>query len=300
MVEMSGPDLACVCTGREGLTGLGTLNEGEVREPFFRAVFRGHYRWDFFFRDLRLMTCQFGVPRVPPVRLTRDAFVSNAQRVLVDLGAHQALRLWENVEAAMGQGHGTLLVVANNASEEAARLSRQSIPIAPVELTPDLVSRISGIDGAILVDHDSRCHAIGVILDGLASEEGDPSRGARFNSAIRYVGSATEHTLCLVVSEDGQVDMVPTLRPQVGRDEIEAQVQRLTTCSNENFHQTRNWLHKHRFYLTEEQCALVNKELARIDAEPRDDRIIWVTFPPFVPDERMNESYYLAEPSGAG
>ena len=50
-------------------------------------------------------------------------------------------------------------------------------------LSPELIERISGIDGAVLLDRDCKCHAIGVILDGMASQSGDPSRGARFNSA---------------------------------------------------------------------------------------------------------------------
>lgn len=31
------------------------------------------------------------------------------------------------------------------------------------------------------------CYAIGVILDGVISKEADASRGARYNSALRYI-----------------------------------------------------------------------------------------------------------------
>jgi len=67
---------------------------------------------------------------------------------------------------------------------------------------------ITAIDGAVLIDPGNRCHAIGAILDGLASEAGDPSRGARYNSALRYVAASLHACLAIVVSEDGMIDVV--------------------------------------------------------------------------------------------
>jgi hypothetical protein len=293
MVEMSGNGLACFCQGHDGLAGLGSVKiEGGRTASVFRAVFVDHYRWELYFGDLRLMISSFGVPRVPAPRLTESGFCSNARRLL-DLDRNQLARLWLNVSAAMEQGHGTMLVVSADAEKEAARLGRQSLQIEPALLTPELVRRISGIDGAIIVDRDSRCFAIGVILDGLASEHGDPSRGARFNSAIRYVSTIESAALCVVVSEDGQVDMIPKLLPQIGRDEVQSYVDRLRMETNENFFETRNWLDRHRFYLSAEQCENVNRELARIDEEPRPDNLLWIVTPLFEPNPGMDETYYL-------
>ena len=81
-----------------------------------------------------------------------------------------------------------------------------------------MITRVTSIDGALLIDRSGICHAIGVILDGLASPKGTPSRGARFNSAIRYVESAKSantEVLAIVVSEDGSVDVLPDLPAQV-------------------------------------------------------------------------------------
>jgi hypothetical protein len=50
--------------------------------------------------------------------------------------------------------------------------------------------------------------AIGAILDGLATDAGYPSRGARYNSAIRYVASSSHACLAIVVSEDGMINVV--------------------------------------------------------------------------------------------
>lgn len=299
LVEMSGDDLACVCTGSDGISGLGSLRADSV-EPVFRAVFTGHYRWELLYGTTRLMDCAYGVPSLPSPRLSESAFVVNVRRVLPDLTESQAQVIWGAVSAAMQQEHGTMLVISNDAGSEAERLINQGIAVQPIALGPDLVHRISGVDGAILIDPDCRCHALGVILDGMAAAAGDASRGARFNSAVRYVGSATAPTLCIVVSEDGYIDMIPTLRPQVSRDEVESHVNDLCSLTSEDYHHTRTWLDQHRFYLTPEQCDIVNAELARIHSEPQEVGTIRIGTQPFVPHPEMNETYYLdSEPDAS-
>jgi DisA bacterial checkpoint controller nucleotide-binding len=186
-------------------------------------------------------------------------------------------------------------VVSGAADEEAKRLKKQCLRIEPIELTPDLVRRLSSIDGAILIDPKGICQAIGVILDGMATSEGDPSRGARYNSAIRYIASTQSPTICLVVSEDGHVNMLPQLRPQVRRSEIESQIALLKTQNIENYHKTINWLDDHRFYLTPGQCNVVNKEVARIRSVPLEVGEIRLGIQTFVPNPAMNNSYYLPE-----
>jgi hypothetical protein len=186
-----------------------------------------------------------------------------------------------------------MLVVSDSAATEALRLQSQSIPVEPIQLTSNLMERISGIDGAVLVDRDCRCHALGVILDGQATDAGDPARGARYNSALRYVNSAKVPTICLVVSEDGYVNMMPTLRPQVDRAEVARYVDKLASLTADDYHQTRNWLDDHRFYLTPEQCVVVNSQLERIDATPREVGEIRIVSSPFAPHPEMNDSYYI-------
>lgn len=102
------------------------------------------------------------------------------------------------------------MVISAEAAAELTRLKNQATPIEPCVLTPKLLGHLTGIDGAVLVGTDGFCHAIGVILDGQATSKGDPGRGARFNSAIRYVESAKGRgisTMATVVSEDGGVDV---------------------------------------------------------------------------------------------
>lgn len=294
VVEISDNQFSCICTGRKGVVGFGSVQEfGDT--PVFKAVFTGHYRWELYVDDTLLMKCAFGVPYVPQPRLTEEAFFSNIRRVLPGLTQHQGKALWNAVSVAMDQPHGTMLVVSDEASKEAKRLSSQAIAIEPIKLTSALMKRISGIDGAVLVDRDCTCYAIGVILDGIATKDGDPSRGARYNSALRYITSSKAHTVCLVVSEDGYVNMVPTLRPQIRKKDVEYYVNQLKSLNSDNYHETLSWLEKHRFYLTQEQCDIVNAELSRILAEPQDVGEIRPMPPKFEPHPDMNESYYLDE-----
>ena len=89
------------------------------------------------------------------------------------------------MKGAVQQKHGTTIVIAENAVEEAKRLSSSSFKIIPFDCMK-MIKHITSIDGAVLIDTDGNCHAIGVILDGKTSETEDISNGARHNSARRY------------------------------------------------------------------------------------------------------------------
>ena len=292
LVEMSGPNLACTCHTYQGISTLAAINDPLDRR-IFEVEFLGHYKWSLRYQNRVLMRVIYGVPQLPTVPLKKTVFQSDVRRIFDGIQDEHLPRLWEIIEAAVKQKHGTLIAISAEAQNEGERLKRQSMPIEPFELTAEMVSRLTSIDGALLVDITGRCHGLGVILDGMADEAGDPSRGARYNSAIRYVKSRTFPTMCVVVSEDGYVDIIPKLRPQVSRGELARQVSLLKTQSKENYHKTRTWLDDHRFYLTAEQCNEVNKEMERICGEPLEVGELRIVTPPFIPDLSMNDSYYI-------
>jgi len=296
VVELSGSELCCICTGAEGISGLGFQNDQEA-DDVFRVIFSGYYKWDLYQGRKLLMKSSFGVPDLPSVRLQKEVFQSTVQRVFASQIVLNIEKLWLIIESSMEQKHGTMIVLSDIAAQEAERLSTQSIKIQPVELTPDLVRRISSIDGAILIDPQGICWAIGVILDGMATEDGDPSRGARFNSAVRYSQTSAAPVICLVVSEDGYVDMLPQLLPQIRLSELEQKIRLLKTKNINNYRETISWLEQYRFYCTTEQCESINQELIRIESAPRDAMEIRLKTEPFVPDEEMNDIYYLPESS---
>jgi hypothetical protein len=159
-----------------------------------------------------------------------------------------------------------MIVVAEDAESEAARLASQGTSIEPVQMSVDLLRQVSAIDGSILLDPQGNCHAIGVILDGIANEQCTPSRGSRFNSAVRYVSTGVARRLAIVVSDDRTVDIFPAVRPRQSRKEIAAHIAALTAATHENYRPSLNWLEARRFYLNEGECAIINAAVDRIDA----------------------------------
>lgn len=76
-----------------------------------------------------------------------------------------------------------------NAKEETYRLRKSGMPVLPIDITLEetLIKSLTSIDGALICDIKGICYSIGVILDGETSDKADLSRGARYNSAIRYI-----------------------------------------------------------------------------------------------------------------
>ena len=165
-------------------------------------------------RDNRIMLSDREFPK-SKLRYFLNRIFSNIKTSNID-------ELINIVQIASYQKHGTMLVIGKRdvAKEETNRLSnfQQAIKIEEINLIGMDISKrniilnqISSIDGAIYLDSDGNVHGIGVILDGLAHKLGDSSRGARFNSAIKYNNSKQEindNTVIIVVSEDGYIDIV--------------------------------------------------------------------------------------------
>ena len=170
--------------------------------------------------------------------------------------------------------------------------------IEPKTLTPKLYCQVSGIDGAVLVDPQGVCYAIGVILDGPAHPACTPSRGARYNSGIRYVHVRDTRRLAVVVSDDRTVDVIPEMRSRIQRSAIASAIAELEAATADNYHAAIRWLDQHRFYLSPEQCDQVNAAMKRIEDEPMEVgkfRIMWPTFS-LHPD--LDDSYFLREDVG--
>ena len=192
--------------------GLGYLAEptDPLYEPLFQVRFTTHHNWELSYADHVMMRVVSGTPRLPKARINEQFFAETVRRLWPQLPDAAVANLWELTMQATNQLHGTILVVSDNAGLEAQRLTRQSFRVAPRYMTPSVLRLVTNIDGAVLIDPQGTCFAIGAILDGLATERGDSSRGSRYNSAVRYVESARYATLAVVVSEDGWIDLLPS------------------------------------------------------------------------------------------
>ncbi|MHB1767873.1 MAG: DNA integrity scanning protein DisA nucleotide-binding domain protein [Phycisphaerae bacterium] len=270
-------------------------------QNIFEIEITGHYQWRILHADQTLMEVTYDKPHLPKSRLSHDNFYSTVRRLFPSTQVVDLDNLWRLVNAAINQRHGTMLVISVQAQSEIERLSRQSTPVTPFTLTPEIMRSVSKIDGAVLVDPHGICVGIGVILDGLASAKGAPGRGARYNSAIRYTDTVLHKTLAIVVSQDGSVDLVPDLKPQIDRKEIDSHLKQLSVVQNteqldmRQFYALMNWFSRHKFYLLPDVCQQINEikqaVYARHQAISSD---MFIVENDFEPDSTMNDEYFLS------
>lgn len=192
--------------------GLGhAVPETDARhEPLAVIQFTNHYGWELRHAGHTLMRVVSNTPRLPQGKVQADNFARAVRQVFPAVDDAGVAYLWELALEASNQPHGTMLCISAGAKAEAERLRRQCFRVVPRPMTAPVLRQASSIDGAVLVEPSGVCHAIGVILDGQATEKGDTSRGARYNSAVRYVSSSPYPCLAVVVSEDGWIDLLPS------------------------------------------------------------------------------------------
>ncbi|MDE0228621.1 MAG: diadenylate cyclase [Spirochaetaceae bacterium] len=212
VLQMAQPETALIADC-ERIFGLGTVasSDGRYASPDTVVVeFLDRCHWRLLHDDQVMLVSRHGSPSLPDAP-PRHRLVDTYRNLFPEADREAVDRFIELFEAAVGQPHGNMLIVAKEAAAEASRLAGQGTRIAPTVLTPNLYHQASGMDGAVIVDPHGTCHAIGVILDGPATPDGTASRGARYNSAVRYVCSSHVARLAVVVSEDQTVDVIPVL-----------------------------------------------------------------------------------------
>lgn len=307
-----------------GIGGLRKLKDkyGGHDSHVFIVKFTGYYRWELWHKDGGgrqhkdggiMMRVINGVPSLPRQPLSEGKFKDHVRRTFTQT-KHNEDALWNIVDAARGQGHGTMIVISSAAAEEANRLADQSTVLkAPVKLVGKLLKEtllmLTSIDGALLVDPKGKCYAAGVILDGAAIKgKGNSSRGARYNSAIRYVYGARTDTnkgqcLAVVISKDRTLNLVRELREQISHSEITERIEKVhaavadKTVDAKEYYKAIFWLSDHRFYLSLEECNELNhlKEATKPRLLAQEGQAM--TPADFKPDEEMDDSCFFDESS---
>jgi hypothetical protein len=292
ILQMSASDLAIISDGH-AIHGLGNLDSRHdpAQQDVFWIDFVDHYFWTLRIGERALLRSHFGDVMLPKEPILQPRFIDNFVRVFEDRSKEDAQNMWALLECMRIQRHGSMIIVAPDAAVEAQRLSKQGMVVEPFKLTPELLVRLSKIDGTILVNPSGICHGVGLILDGLANDACTPSRGSRYNSAIRYVTSIKPQRMALVQSDDDTTDVIPMLRPQVSRVEIEKALVEFENGTLDNYHQSRNFLDENRFYLNSSQCQRANLAIDKYDAIPRELYEIRIGTSKFKPHPDMDDSY---------
>lgn len=300
MLQMAGSHQRLVCDGAS-ILGFGHVkgNYNQGNADLFEVRFTGHYRWELYHAGHGIVRSRYGTPELPLAPMNQTKLASDLQRVFEQATAKDIERLVALAMQACEQRKGALLIISIEAESESKRLSKQSTPIVPMLLTADLVRHLTEIDGALLLNPQGICYAVGVILDGIATEHGDPARGARYNSSVRYLAQRNAACAAVIVSEDGTAEWFPNLHPQIKRGDLsscQAEVDGLLaapTLDNDRVRKTLDWLRKHRFYLSAQLCASANALVARDRAAREKTGVVIVNYAPFAPDPAMSNEYLI-------
>jgi hypothetical protein len=277
-----------------GIYGLGEMHAYDSStEDAFWVDFVGHVQWNMRLGTKVIIQSRFGEPTLLIEAISEKRFKDNFQRVLHVTSDAQADAAWQMMQAMIKEPRGSMVVFAEDAPSEAKRLIRQGMSVVPAHLTEDLLASACRIDGSILCDVSGMCYAIGVILDGEASDKCTPARGSRFNSAVRYVYGSQVPRLAVVKSDDGGIGVIPLLRPRISRRMFVDAIDALEQAGIENYYEPRLFLDDNRFYALPEDCLRINAALDRIEKIPIDVGVIRIFTERFVPNSDMNPSYYF-------
>ncbi len=223
LLETTTNDLSLIFSG-DKIVGLGKPKQG-LNVKYSKVEFVKSNKWHFIGssysteKDKKsnkykhiLFEVENAIPKVFQKPISKDVFVNllynkfEGRNVKADL-------LYDLIEEASSQKHGTTIVILKNekAASEVERLAKKSTPISNKrQLRKDMVKPLTSIDGALILDLDGVCHAIGTILDGITDNnvKSDPERGSRYNSSVLYQYNHSDDCVVVVISEDGYIDVI--------------------------------------------------------------------------------------------
>lgn len=207
LLAMCGKGVSLLVNEDNEAYGLGK----NIPEKIYPEVeFLGYFSWRLSFEHEELMSCTNLQPQLPNKQKYRENIRTKLNETF-GKNNFDKKAIMDVIDIAKQQMKGTMLVVSENAEDEAKRLVSTCMLVKPTKINREVTRHLTEIDGAILINSACICYGIGVILDGEASESGDISRGARYNSAIRYLTRQKKKDakcLIVVVSEDQYVDIV--------------------------------------------------------------------------------------------
>jgi hypothetical protein len=299
LLEISDHQLGLLVDGTT-IYGLGAISEqydGRT-EDLFRYTIVEQGVWMMSHHASPLLRVANGHPQLPRPRMSPSLFVDSMRRVFADVDDDDIRAIWRLAQTAVSEGKGTMLVVTTAAAQEAQRLAPQALAIDPQMIGSRMLRSLTRIDGAVLLTPDGTCHAVGVILDGIATGVGDPGRGARYNSAVRYTAASSAPCLIVIVSDDGMIDVHPELAPRVRPEDVEQALFDLETIGSaddvnlESFYAARERLRLYAFYLSDSQCVRANEVVAKVEQQRYAKTGMRLAVVPFEPDPRMKDSFF--------
>lgn len=271
-------------------------------ETVFIANINGHYSWDMNCNGNMLFRSEYETILISKTNFDRTSLYDTVKRVFKTNDSSILNKYYDIISKCIHDEHGAILVFMNNAEEEARRLSNDGIKSPPFDATEKNISLLTKIDGAVLLDTVCKCHSFGVILDGMAAGASDISRGARYNSSIRYFYRKSKETniMIVVVSDDGMINIIPDLMPLISKEYLQTLVDKFACLDEQDFdsteyHSVYDKLDALRFYITQEMCDIINPIIEKSNTYLRahlEVRQIFLPRHEFTICPDMNDSYF--------
>lgn len=264
---MTDDEVGVICDS-DVIHGLGKIkqNYDYTTESVFRIYLTGTHCWTVYHQGTAVLKMQYGVPEASYASINKEKFYTDTKLIFPLCTERQIDNLFYLSTVLANQNRGAMLIVSSLAYEEAARLKNRSIRINKIKLDKDSLLRLTTVDGGVLINEWGEAFAHGVILDGVVGSSGDSSRGSRYNSALtyhEYWGSKIK-TMIVVVSEDGMVNVIPSIGLRIKRSEIVDMIDLLESMTEEDkfdrsqYYKVMDWLRQRNSYLAEHECERVN------------------------------------------
>lgn len=190
----------------------------DIALPCIRVEIKKHMYWKMFLNEKYIFTHKNGHYKIDSSLKIKKKYLKGKITEYFGEQPDRYENLIESIIQSEEQKHGTMLVImgAEDARNEAQRLGRLRYGFREKE--PGIqkeINCLNAIDGSVLIDTDGKVHGIGMILDGISSPMGNPARGARYNSVVKYWdwlrkpdSGGLIKAMIIIISEDGPINIM--------------------------------------------------------------------------------------------
>lgn len=188
--------------------------------------FKGYLHWGIFIGKKEVLTYYHGDYHLGYAK-EGENYLEDIEKIQTEILLEEDKKqmLIDIVDVLKEQKHGTAVIFIDDDKEAETQVDHLCSMKRAIRVTSLLQYKkseagengwnketllgISNIDGAIIMDLEGKCRAIGCIVDGKAVIPGKSNRGARLNSIENYVGSKKDGIyIGIIISEDGMIDIV--------------------------------------------------------------------------------------------
>lgn len=223
LMEMAGEGHGLVVTGTEKLMQIrGIIRDNPNDKSTINIEFAEHMVWRIKKGDTAIFEYRKGECSIPPLEQVsdKDKQIENLEVWLkehtAELPETSVIDLVKLITEKNAHGAAIVFMEKEILEKEVTRLQSlgKAYRVTPCncENAREEFTGFTAIDGAIMADLQGTCIAVGAILDGWSVIQGNPGRGARYNSVSNYIHVVKKKYECedifaVIFSEDKMINV---------------------------------------------------------------------------------------------